>query len=193
MTNRRRPAADNLRTFFQRSVSATYYCGNNVNPAGQTPFAADRWFCLEIRTMTNTVGQPNSELTLWRDDVLVGEYKTGTQRGRWLRDNFYSWGQYFQEEQGFDGFDFRSNADVLLKRVTLDAYYQVEHPAVLRPGSAGHPLRRRGHRHLTHRLPGALARRAPLLVRLSCIDDSGAVLKHVHTLGVPVAQAQRSY
>jgi hypothetical protein len=102
----------------------TYYYGNNFNPAGQTAFAPDSWFCLEIRAKANTVGQSDGELTLWKDDALVGEYKPGTPRGRWLRDNFYSWGQYFVDEQGFDGFDFRSDADVLLKRVTLDAYYQ---------------------------------------------------------------------
>jgi hypothetical protein len=104
----------------------TYYYGNNFNPAGQTAFASDSWFCLEIRAKANTIGQSDGELTLWKDDALVGEYKPGTPRGRWLRDNFYSWGQYFIDEQGFDGFDFRSDADVLLKRVTLDAYYQVD-------------------------------------------------------------------
>ena len=77
----------------------TYYYGNNFNPAGQTPFAADSWFCLEIHAKANTVGQSDGELGLWKDDALVGEYKPGTPRGRWLRDNFYSWGQYFVDEQ----------------------------------------------------------------------------------------------
>jgi len=104
----------------------TYYYGNNFNPAGQASFPADSWFCLEIRAKASTVGQSDGELTLWKDDALVGEYKPGTPRGRWLRDNFYSWGQYFTDEQAFEGFDFRSDADVLLKRVTLDAYYQVD-------------------------------------------------------------------
>ena len=104
----------------------TYYYGNNFNPAGQTAFAADSWFCLEIHAKANTVGQSDGELTLWKDDALVGEYKPGTPRGRWLRDNFYSWGQYYVDEQAFEGFDFRSDANVLLKRVTLDAYYQVD-------------------------------------------------------------------
>jgi hypothetical protein len=102
----------------------TYYYGNDFNPAGQTAFAADRWFCMEIRAKANTIGQPDGELSLWKDDALVGEYKIGTPRGRWLRATFHSWGQYFVDQQGFDGFDFRSDANVLLKRVTLDAYYQ---------------------------------------------------------------------
>jgi len=102
----------------------TYYYGNNFTPAGQTPFARDQWFCLEIMAKANTVGSSDGELALWKDDVLVGEYKPGTPRGRWLRDNFYSWGQYFVDEQAFEGFEFRSSADVLFKRVTLDAYYE---------------------------------------------------------------------
>jgi hypothetical protein len=102
----------------------TYYYGNNFSPAGQTPFPRDTWLCLEIRAKANTVGTSDGELSLWLDDVLVGEYKPGSPRGRWLRDNFFTWGQYYQDVQAFEGFDFRSSADVLLKRVTLDAYYE---------------------------------------------------------------------
>jgi hypothetical protein len=103
---------------------STYYYGNNFTPAGQTPFARDQWFCLEIMAKANTVGESDGELALWKDDGLVGQYKPGTPRGRWLRDNFYSWGQYFLDEQAFEGFEFRSSEDVLFKRVTLDAYYE---------------------------------------------------------------------
>jgi hypothetical protein len=102
----------------------TYYYGNRFSPAGQTGFPADTWVCIEIRAKANTVGQPNGELSLWVDDDLVGEYRTGEPRGVWLRDNFYSWGPYFSDVQAFEGFDFRTNADVLLKRVVLDAYYE---------------------------------------------------------------------
>ena len=102
----------------------TYFYGNNFTPAGQTAFPRDAWFCLEIMAKASTVGQKDGELALWMNDALVGEYRTGTPRGRWLRDNFYSWGPYFQDVQAFEGFDFRSSSDVLLKRITLDAYYE---------------------------------------------------------------------
>lgn len=102
----------------------TYYYGNNFSPAGQKAFARDTWLCLEIRAKANTVGTSDGELGLWVDDVLVGEYRPGSPRGRWLRDNFFTWGQYYQDVQAFEGFDFRSSDDVLLKRVTLDAYYE---------------------------------------------------------------------
>ncbi|MBN2573694.1 MAG: hypothetical protein JXP73_03950, partial [Deltaproteobacteria bacterium] len=102
----------------------TYYYGNNFSPAGQTPFARDTWLCLEIHAKANTVGASDGELALWLDDALVGEYKPGSPRGRWLRDNFFTWGQYFEDVQAFEGFDFRSSDDVLFKRVTLDAYYE---------------------------------------------------------------------
>jgi hypothetical protein len=102
----------------------TYYYGNNFSPAGQTPFARDAWLCIEVRAKANTVGTSDGELSLWMNDTLVGEYKPGSPRGRWLRDNFFTWGQYYQDVQAFEGFDFRSSADVLFKRVTLDAYYE---------------------------------------------------------------------
>ena len=102
----------------------TYYYGNNFSPAGQTPFPRDTWLCMEIHAKANTIGASDGELALWIDDVLVGEYRPGSPRGRWLRDNFFTWGQYYQDAQAFEGFDFRSSADVLFKRVTLDAYYE---------------------------------------------------------------------
>jgi hypothetical protein len=102
----------------------TYYYGNNFTPAEQTPFERDAWFCLEVMVKANAIGESDGELALWKDDELVGEYKPGAPRGRWLRDNFYTWGEYFEDQQAFDGFDFRSSEDVLLKRFTLDAYYE---------------------------------------------------------------------
>ena len=102
----------------------TYYYGNNFTPAGQNPFPRDKWVCIEMMAKSNAVGQSDGELALWIDDALVGEYKPGAPHGRWLRDNFYSWGPYYEDAGGFEGFDFRSSSDVLVKRITLDAYYE---------------------------------------------------------------------
>lgn len=105
--------------------SSTPYYGNNFNPAGQSAFPRDKWFCVEIKTKANTPNQYDGELELWIDNKLVGDYKTGTPaHGRWLRDNFYTHGQYYQDVQAFEGFNFRTATDVGVKRVTLDAYYQ---------------------------------------------------------------------
>lgn len=102
----------------------TYFYGNNFTPAGQSPFPRDTWMCIELMTKANTVGQSDGELALWMNDQLVGEYKPGTPHGRWLRDNFFSFGPYYQDQGGFEGFDFRSANDVLVRRITLDTYYE---------------------------------------------------------------------
>lgn len=102
----------------------TYHYGNNFVPADQSAFPRDKWFCLEIKAAANTVGRSDGALALWRNDTLVGEYKPGTPRGRWLRDNFFTWGEYYRADQDFEGFDFRSSANVQLKKIVLDAYYQ---------------------------------------------------------------------
>ncbi|MCB9497389.1 MAG: hypothetical protein H6686_10940 [Fibrobacteria bacterium] len=102
----------------------TYHYGNNFVPADQEAFPRDRWFCLEIGAQANTVGESDGSLALWRDDSLVGEYKPGAPRGRWLRDNFFTWGEYYRPDQDFEGFDFRSSPSVLFKKIVLDAYYQ---------------------------------------------------------------------
>jgi hypothetical protein len=103
---------------------STYHYGNNFTPAGQSAFPRDQWFCLETYTKANTVGTSDGALALFENDALVGRYEPGTPHGRWLRDSFYSWGQYYADDGPFEGFDFRSSPDVLLKRVTLDAYYE---------------------------------------------------------------------
>ena len=102
----------------------TYHYGNNFVPANQYTFPRDKWFCLEIKASANTIGRSDGSLALWLDDTLVGEYKPGSPRGRWLRDNFFTWGQYYRPDQDFEGFDFRSSPAVQFKRVVLDAYYQ---------------------------------------------------------------------
>ncbi|MBX3190619.1 MAG: hypothetical protein KF819_26700 [Labilithrix sp.] len=102
----------------------TNYYGNIFSPSGQTAFPRDQWFCIEIMTKANTVGQHDGELAVYRNDVLVGEYKPGAPRGRWLRSSFHTWGPYFIDQGPFEGFDFRTSNEVAVKRVTLDAYYE---------------------------------------------------------------------
>jgi hypothetical protein len=105
----------------------TYYYGNTFRPPGQTPFPRDKWFCVEIRARVNTVGSSDGELAFWIDDKLVDEYKPGHPVGTWLRDTFHTGGCTFSActpPKPFEGFDFRSSAEVRFKRIFLDAYYQ---------------------------------------------------------------------
>ena len=102
----------------------TYYYGNVFNPANQTPFQRDQWICLELETKANTIGQYDGALKYWVNNQLVGDYEPGTPLGTWLRDQFFTFGQYDTNPQPFSGFNFRTASDVLLKRVLLGSYYQ---------------------------------------------------------------------
>ncbi len=103
----------------------TYYYGNNFSPAGQAPFPRDAWFCVELMAKANTVGKSDGAVSYWKDDALVGAYEPGKPHGRWLRDNFFTWGPYYADEGAFAGFDWRSSPDVHFKKITLDAYYEL--------------------------------------------------------------------
>ena len=131
---------------------------------------ATRWFCLEIHAKANTVGTSDGELALWMDDALVGEYKPGTPRGRWLRDNFYTWGQYYEDVQAFEGFDFRSSTPTCCSSASPWTRTTRRHPARRRARGAGDPLRRRGGRDLAHRLPGAVRPSKGTHARARCLS-----------------------
>jgi hypothetical protein len=107
----------------------TYYYGNVFRPKTQTPFARNEWFCVEGRAVANTVGQNDGSLTFWIDEKLVGDYGPGYPIGTWLRATFHEGGCSFSActpPVPFEGFDFRTEADVKFKRFFLDAYYQLD-------------------------------------------------------------------
>jgi hypothetical protein len=105
----------------------TYYYGNVFRPAGQTAFPRDEWFCIEMGAHANTVGMNDGWLAYFIEDVEVGRYAPGEPVGTWLRAQFHEGGCEFSactDPVPFEGFDFRSEADVQFKEIFLDAYYE---------------------------------------------------------------------
>lgn len=104
----------------------SYYYGNVFQPP-QAPFRRDEWFCVEMMTRANDVGQNNGALAFWIDDQLVGDYREGEPSGTWLRATFHTGGCEFSActvPAPFEGFDFRSSEAVAFKSFVLDAYYE---------------------------------------------------------------------
>ena len=107
----------------------TYYYGNVFRPADQAPFARDEWVCLELGAGANTPGTNDGWLELYVNDALVGRYAPGEPDGTWLRATFHEGGCEFSActpPAPFEGFDFRTSADVQFKAIFLDAYYQLD-------------------------------------------------------------------
>lgn len=105
----------------------TYHYGNVFRPPDQTPFPRDRWFCVELHARANTVGESDGALSFYVDDTPVGDFRQGYPDGTWLRDQFHTGGCSFSActaPAPFEGFDFRSSADVGFKAIHLDAYYE---------------------------------------------------------------------
>lgn len=106
---------------------STYYYGNTFRPPEQTPFPRNEWFCIEMRSKANSVGQSDGLLSFWINDQLVGDFRSGFPDGTWLRDSFHPGGCDFSactDPKPFEGFDFRTSEDVLFKAFVLDAYYE---------------------------------------------------------------------
>lgn len=106
---------------------STYYYGNSFQPLNQSPYPRDQWFCIEIGAHANPVGESTGSLRFWINDQPVGAFGPGYPEGTWLRDKFNVGGCNWSactEPVPFEGFDFRSDSNVLFKRFFLDAYYQ---------------------------------------------------------------------
>jgi hypothetical protein len=106
---------------------STYHYGNFFQPPAQQAFPRDQWFCVEIHGKANTVGSSDGQLSFFIDDKKVGDYGPGYPDGTWLRDAFHVGGCTFSActpPAPFEGFDFRTAADVGFKSIFLDAYYE---------------------------------------------------------------------
>jgi hypothetical protein len=113
----------------------TYYYGNVFQPRTQTAFPRDEWFCIELGAQANTVGANDGSLIFWINDREVGRYAPGRPAGTWLRATFHEGGCSFSActpPAPFEGFNFRTSADVLFKEIFLDAYYERESSAAKR-------------------------------------------------------------
>lgn len=111
----------------QGDQGGDYHYGNTFRPLAQKGFARDAWFCVEVEARVNQVGKSDGRLALWVNDALVGEYGAGYPEGTWLRDQFHQGGCQFSactEPVPFEGFEFRTSADVRFKGIFLDAYYE---------------------------------------------------------------------
>ncbi len=103
----------------------TYYYGNRFKPADQTVVDRYAWACYEYRVRANTPGEYDGAQALWIEDDLVGAFEMGTPLGEWLRDNFYTMGEFGTDPSTpFEGYDFRTSADVNQVRVTFEIYQE---------------------------------------------------------------------
>ncbi|MEM1031809.1 MAG: hypothetical protein AAGN82_15765 [Myxococcota bacterium] len=100
------------------------YYGNNFHWANQNGFERDAWFCLELHGKANTPGAYDGEVSFYLNGDEIARYRSGSPNGRWLRENFFTHGPYFEDDGPFDGFNFRTDANVGWRQVVLDAYYQ---------------------------------------------------------------------
>jgi hypothetical protein len=105
----------------------TYHYGNNFQPPNQQPMLRDSWFCIEITAKANGVGTSDGALAFAINGKTIGDYRRGYPDGTWLRDSFHTGGCTFSACTApvpFEGFDFRSSADVQFKELFMDAYYE---------------------------------------------------------------------
>lgn len=104
----------------------TYYYGNGFKPADQTVVDRYRWACYEYSVRANTPNEYDGAQTLWIDDALVGTFEMGTPLGEWLRDKFYTEGEWGTDPSTpFEGFNWRTSDVVDQVRVSFAIYQEL--------------------------------------------------------------------
>lgn len=103
----------------------TYYYGNRFKPADQTAIDRYQWRCYEYVMRSNTPNEYDGEQGFWIDDALVGMFRTGEPLGEWLRDNFYTEGEWgTTPDTPFEGYNWRTSSIVDQVRVSLAIYQE---------------------------------------------------------------------
>jgi hypothetical protein len=99
------------------------YYGNNFGYPRKTPrLERDTWICVEYMIKLNQVGEHDGEMAFWIDGVNYGHWKPGSPQGRWLRENFFTRGPFFENfanPQPFEGFSWRTHESLKINRAQL--------------------------------------------------------------------------
>jgi hypothetical protein len=119
------PGHWNLYTYWHemKASAGGRYWGNGIAPAKPQPAQAGKWQCVELMVKLNTPGRRDGELALWLDGEPVMHVRRGTPRGPWTGMGFE-----VREEGGepFEGFDFRTTADLKVNFLWLLHYVTPE-------------------------------------------------------------------
>jgi hypothetical protein len=108
----------------KRSADGRYW-GNGLSPARPQRVPAGRWQCVELQFRLNTPGRRDGALALWLDGEPVADFRAGAARDAWtglgfqLRDDG-------KDGEPFEGFDFRTTADLRLNFLWLMHYVTPE-------------------------------------------------------------------
>ena len=101
---------------------ASAFYGNTFHPENQVPFKMDEWICVEAMMKCNTPNKLDGEKAFWINGKLQGHWRTGEPVGTWIRDKFVTYGRYNKRPGPFEGFNFRSSADVMFREIALQWY-----------------------------------------------------------------------
>lgn len=102
----------------KRSADGRYW-GNGLGPVEPARVPVGRWQCVELRLKLNEPGRRDGVLALWLDGEPVMDIHEGVRRGPWTGLGF----QLVSEGgEPFEGFDFRTSADLKLNFVWLLHY-----------------------------------------------------------------------
>ncbi len=99
------------------------FYGNNFVPEGQpSGLVREQWICVEFMTKLNAVGKSDGEQAFWINGKKMGHWRPGEPVGTWMRDMFRTSGQFNTDPKPFEGFSWRTDAELKINYVNLQWY-----------------------------------------------------------------------
>lgn len=105
------------------------FYGNTFQPAAQPEIPRAQWICVEAMVKANTPGRSDGEMAFWIDGREMGRFGPGTPPGKWVRNTFVTTGKAGEKLAPFEGFDFRTSAELKLNEIGLLWYVSEEYAA----------------------------------------------------------------
>lgn len=99
------------------------FYGNVFNPLKKTNnFERGKWICVEFMLKANTPSKYDGEQAVWINGKKTMHWKTGCIEGTWFRDKFRISGNFNTNPKPFEGYNWRSEANLKINRINLQWY-----------------------------------------------------------------------
>jgi len=112
-----------MRSFESMEGEGKTFWGNPFGPEQPLQAARGRWQCVEFMIRCNSApDRSDGEMAFWVDGVKASHWGPGSHTGTWVRDKFFTSGQFNTAPKPFEGFLWRTDEALKINAFWLEYY-----------------------------------------------------------------------